>query len=345
MKIVIVDDNQINLTLLKHLTQKLGTEVEPLTFLDSRVGLDWCLHNQPDLIIVDYMMPAPDGLEFIQTVRQAEHCEDIPLLMITANSETEVRHQALELGANDFLTKPIDRVEFLARAKNMLALRKSNRAVADKAAWLAEEVAKATAEIIQREKDTIFRLSRATEYRDPETGAHIIRMARYSRLIAETLGMPPAYAELLQDAAPMHDIGKVGIPDHILLKPGRLDEQELTVMRTHARIGFEILDGSPSPLLQAAAVISLNHHEKWDGTGYPNGLKGAEIPLMGRIVAVADVFDALTSERPYKRAWALDEAQSFMLQQKGLHFDPECIDAFFSRWEDVLLIREHYQDH
>lgn len=343
MHIVIIDDNPVNITLLQHLVKQLvGATFSSYT--DSAIALEWCLANQPDLILVDYMMPAPDGIAFTKALRESTHHADTPVIMITANSENFVRYAALEAGANDFLTKPVDRTEFLSRSRNMLALRKSQLALADRAAWLAEEVAKATAEIKAREYDTIVRLSKAAEYRDPETGMHILRMARYSQIIGRKLGLPEDQLELLLQAAPMHDIGKVGTPDHILLKPGRLDSNEMVIMRQHASIGYEILKDSDSPLLQMAAEIANTHHEKFDGSGYPNGLKGEEIALVGRIVAVADVFDALTSVRPYKPAWEIDRAIQFMKEQRGLHFDPVCLDAFFESWDAVMQVRDECQE-
>jgi len=199
-------------------------------------------------------------------------------------------------------------------------------------------------EIRAREKEAIFRLSRAAEYRDPETGAHLLRMSNYTRLIARQLGLPIAEQEMLQEAAPMHDIGKVGIPDAILLKPGRLTEQEMETMRQHPVFGHEILNGSVSPLLQCAAVVALSHHEKFDGSGYPQRLAGEAIPLWGRIVAVADVFDALTSARPYKPAWPLERAREFLQSQRGLHFDPQCVDVLLQAWPEVMAIRQQYAD-
>ncbi len=262
--------------------------------------------------------------------------------MVTANDELDVRYRALESGASDFLTKPIDRAEFKARMRNMLALRANQKRLEDRASWLAEEVLKATEEILRREREIVVRLSRAAEFRDPETGGHIQRMAHYTWLIAVRLGLPLEQQELILEAAPMHDVGKVGIPDHILLKPGRLDPAEFEIMKQHAAKGHQILDGSSSPLLQMAATIALSHHEKYDGTGYPQGLAGEAIPLVGRIVAVADVFDALTSARPYKPAWGIDQAVSFMRGQRGLHFDPQCVDVFLDRFDEVLAIRERF---
>ncbi|CAG0967236.1 partial Cyclic di-GMP phosphodiesterase response regulator RpfG, partial [Anaerolineae bacterium] len=189
-----------------------------------------------------------------------------------------------------------------------------------------------------------IRLSRAAEYRDPETGAHILRMSHYTRLIAQNLGLTEAEQELLLDAAPMHDIGKVGTPDHILLKPGRLTDEELVIMRQHAEIGYEILKDSVSPLLRTAALVAWTHHEKFDGSGYPRGLAGENIPLYGRIVAVADVFDALTSARPYKLAWEVDRALDFLREGRGSHFDPACVDAFLQDMDAVLSIKDRYRD-
>jgi putative two-component system response regulator len=238
----------------------------------------------------------------------------------------------------------VDKTELAARVRNLLALRASRRQLANRAEWLAEEVKKATVEIVAREKEAILRLSRAAEYRDPETGMHLLRMSNYTCLIARQLGLAPAEQELLLQAAPMHDIGKVGTPDHILLKPGRLTPEEFEIMKQHATIGYEILRDSASPLLQCAAKLALAHHEKFDGSGYPQGLAGESIPLYGRIVAVADVFDALTSERPYKKAWALDDAVDFLKTNAGSHFDPACVDGFLAAWPQALEIRTRYRD-
>jgi putative two-component system response regulator len=255
-----------------------------------------------------------------------------------------VRYRALDAGANDFLGKPVDNVEFLARARNMLSLSAARSRLANQAQWLTSEVRKATEVLLQRERDTVFRLCKAAEYRDPETGAHILRMAHYSQLIAKNLGMTQEEQELLLEAAPMHDIGKVGISDNILLKPGRLTPEEFEIMKQHASFGYELLKDSNSLVLQAGAEIALGHHEKFDGSGYPQGLKGEEIPLLSRIVAVADVFDALTSERPYKKAWSLEQAVDFLNAGSGSHFDPQCVNAFLEGFDEALEIRERYQE-
>jgi putative two-component system response regulator len=263
---------------------------------------------------------------------------------VTANSDKALRHDALTMGVTDFLNKPVDNIEFTARARNMLALRTSHRQLADRAAWLADEVRLATAAIVSQARETILCLARAAEHRDPETGAHLLRMSHYSCHIARCMGLSVEQQDLLLAAAPMHDIGKVGTPDLILLKPGKLDAEEMAVMRRHAVIGYQVLCASTSPLLQAAAEIAHTHHEKFDGSGYPRGLAGEDIPLSGRIVAVADVFDALTSERPYKAAWSVERARQMVIDGKGSHFDPACVDAFLSDWDEVLAIRQRFQD-
>jgi len=343
MQVIIVDDNTVNLKLMESLVKRAG-DYDPMTFQDSGEGLAWCLENTPDLLIVDYMMPSPDGIEFIRRFRENPVNADIPVLMITADHERGTRYAALESGANDFLTKPIDGAEFRARLINMLALRRSQKALADRAAWLAEKVAEATAEILDREHEMIMRLSRAAEFRDPETGAHIQRMSNYSRLIAQQIDLPHAEQELILRAAPMHDVGKIAIRDDILLKPGRLDPMEFEIMKTHAEKGYELLRGSASSLLDTAALIAWTHHEKFDGSGYPRGLAGEAIPLYGRIVAVADVFDALTTERPYKKAWEIEHALRFLEEGAGSHFDPACVNAFIARLDEALAIRARFQD-
>ena len=213
-RIAIVDDSDINLTLLSALVRRLG-DCEPLLFQDSPKGLAWCTDNLPDLVVVDYMMPDLDGIEFVSRLREVAGREDVPILMITANDDKEVRYEALQKGATDFLNKPVDRIEFSARVRNMLALGASRKKLADKAEWLADEVRKATAAVYAREQELLFRMSRAAEFRDPETGQHIQRMAHYSRLIARKMGLSADMQELILQAAPMHDVGKIGIPDHI----------------------------------------------------------------------------------------------------------------------------------
>lgn len=341
--VLIVDDTPATLALLSELVEKLG-DCRAVPFSSATEALAWAETSSCDLVTVDFQMAGMDGLEFIRRFRRLPGRDITPIMMVTAQDQKSVRYRALDAGANDFMAKPVDKVEFLARAKNLLILSDARTKLADRAAWLADEVQKATAEILARERDTVMRLSRAAEFRDPETGAHISRMAHYSRLIAKGLGLSVAEQDLLLEAAPMHDLGKVGIADNILLKPGRLTEAEFIIMKQHAQYGYELLKGSASRVLQAGAEIALGHHEKFDGSGYPQGLKGEAIPLFSRIVAVADVFDALTSERPYKKAWTLEEAVDFLTAGAGTHFDPRCVQSFLNAWDDVLAVRTLHAD-
>lgn len=343
MTILVVDDAPMNVALQCHLLGKIE-HCNPVSFLEPEAALIWCEDHVPDLVMVDFLMPGINGVEFIRRFRCIHGCSDIPILMITANDEVELRYQALDAGANDFLIKPIDKIEFLARTKNMLALRRNQRYLEDRAAWLDVEVRKATAEIRKREQETVLRLSKAADSRDPETGAHIVRMANYSRVIAAQLGLSEAQQQLILEAAPMHDIGKVGIPDHILLKPGKLSIEEFAIMKKHTVLGYKILADSQSEMLQVGAEIALSHHEKYDGSGYPQSLVGEAIPLFARIVAVADVFDALTSERPYKSAWEIDKALALLHEGSGSHFDPRCVAAFVADWPQILEIKARYQE-
>jgi len=343
MKVLILDDHQPNVMLLSLLINKMK-DITSIEFNSSFDALEWCKTEEPDLILVDYMMPEMDGIEFIKQFRALKGRAMVPVVMITAHTESAIRYQALEATANDFLNKPIDSAELSARVKNMLALRKAQIQLSNRAAWLAEEVKKATAQILKGEREVVYRLSRAAEYRDPETGAHILRMSHYAGLIAKNLGLSEDEQALIIDAAPMHDIGKIGIPDNVLLKPGRLDPDEFNIIKQHPEFGRQMLTGSSSRLLQTAEIIAYCHHEKFDGSGYPRGLTGEEIPLYGRIVSLADVFDALTSARPYKPAWPLEKAVDFIHAGTGSHFDPKCVEAFFKDWDQVLEIHHNYKD-
>lgn len=343
MQVLIIDDNPTNLVLLKHMVARIEG-CQPVVFPAAREALAWVDHNVPDIILTDYIMPDMDGLAFLAEMRRHPLHGDVPVVIVTTSDLKDVRLRALDMGATDFLTKPVDAAELQARIRNLMALRRSQAQLHDRAELLAEQVKEAVADLAEREKELIMRLSKAAEYRDPETGCHIERMANYCRLIAAEMKLPAELQEQIFLAAPMHDIGKVGVPDHILLKPGKLDQDEFAIMKRHAAMGGMILAGSSSKLIRMAAEIAASHHEKYDGSGYPVGLKGDQIPLSGRIVAVADVFDALTSARPYKPAWSMEQAVSFLEEQKGRHFDPACVDAFLSRLDEALKIKSRLGD-
>ena len=341
-RILIIDDQSTSRQILEELVTSLGERIVTESFADPLTALAWAHTNQPDLVLTDYKMPQMNGVEF--TLRFRALYPDVPLVMVTSMEEREIRYQALAAGATDFLTKPVDHTECRARCRNLLTMRQQQLIIKDRARWLEDKVHLATQEVVARERETLLRLAKAGEYRDEETGCHVLRMARFSSLIAERLGLSEEERHVIETAAPMHDIGKIGTPDNILLKPGKLDAGELVVMRTHARIGYEILKDSPSKYLQMGAVIAHGHHEKYDGSGYPDGLAGEAIPLPARIVAVADVFDALTSERPYKHAWSVQDALQYLQAEQGRHFDPVCVQAFVAQFDKVLQIRQQLQD-
>ena len=335
--VLLVDDNMTNLVLLRQLVGRVA-DCETLTFTDPLEALAALETRSVDLMLVDYVMPGIDGVEFIRRARAMGRHATVPIVMVTTSDERAVTMQALEAGATDFLTKPLEPLEFKVRLRNLLELRRAERRLAARAALLDAEVADKTRELLEREREIIWRLSRATERRDTDTGDHIARMSRICGILARGLGFCEEEAQLVEIASQMHDVGKVGIPDEILFKPGPLTPDERRIMETHTDLGWTILEGSKSRLLQLAANIAVAHHEKWDGTGYPKGAKGPEIPIEGRITALADVFDALMSVRPYKAAWPLDKARAFVVEGSGKHFDPACVAVFLERFEEIAAI-------
>ncbi len=343
MRVLVIDDVKTNLIILESMLKKFEN-LDIFLFEHPKKAIEWCQENTPDLVITDYMMPEVDGITLSKILREIKKNDHIPIVMITAYGEDSIKMEALNAGITDFLTKPINKAEFQARINNLLKLREYHLKISDKAKWLEEEVKKATHEIENREEEIIYRLSRAAEYRDDDTGEHIRRMALYSRLIAQELNLDKNFIEMILKASPMHDVGKIAIPDHILLKPAKLTPEEFEIIKTHTVQGYEILADSDIPLLQLSAEIALTHHEKFNGKGYPKGLKGNEIPISGRICAVADVFDALTSKRPYKEPWPIEKAVNLLKEEKGEHFDPECVEAFLNRLDEALKIKEKYSN-
>ncbi len=342
--VFIVDDRATARNLLVGLANSLEPGLKVESFADPRDALEAAKQAPPDLIITDFRMPSMDGIEFTRQLRANPQLVDVPVVVITVVEDRKVRQQALESGATDFLTRPIDPHECRARCRNLLALRRSQKSLQERAHWLETQVAQATRDIHARERETLIKLAKAGEYRDEHTGNHIYRMAKYSRLIAHELGLPGQECEEIELTAPMHDLGKIGIPDHILLKPGPLSPQEWLIMKKHPEIGHDILVESPSRYLRMGAVIAYHHHERFDGKGYPRQIAGAAIPLPARIVTVADVFDALTSARPYKAAWSFETSVDYLEAQQGGHFDPECVRAFLRRIKEVRQIMHKYTD-
>lgn len=336
---LIVDDSRSSLALLGSIVgQTVSGEIE--LCLNPREAIARADADQFDLVLVDHIMPEMDGMEFTAALRQRVSYRSVPIIMVTSDIDKTVRLEAIQSGANDFITKPFDPIELQARITNLLALRGAQLELAGQAERLAREVEAATAHLLEREEEIIWRLARAIEYRDGDTGEHVSRVARISQIIAEGLGLAPHRCRTIYLAAPLHDIGKIGIADAILSKPGKLTPEELAAMREHVAIGARILENGDSDLIRTAELIAQSHHEKWDGTGYPDRLSGTDIPIEARIVALADVFDALCSERPYKKAWPLAKAYAEILNCAGTHFDPACVQAFRTRWPEIAALMQ-----
>lgn len=321
--ILLVDDESTNLQVLRHTLQQ---DYRLLFARDGSTAMTLAAKELPGLILLDIMMPNMSGHEVCQQLKQTDALKSIPVVFITALSDPADEEYGLSLGAVDYIRKPFNPAIVKARVLNILTLAR------------AEELKRTRLQIVQC-------LGRAAEYRDNETGMHILRMSHYSQCLALAAGVSKEDAEELLHAAPMHDIGKIGTPDAVLLKPGKLNAEEWAIMQEHAAIGAEIIGQHDSGLLQIAAMIALCHHEKWDGSGYPRGLKGEEIPLTARIVALADVFDALTSTRPYKEAWPVEKALDLIYSESGKHFDPELVKLIPQCLPEFLAIKERWADN
>ncbi|MDH5484512.1 MAG: response regulator [Gammaproteobacteria bacterium] len=349
-KILLVDDEAANIKLLERILAMSGfTSV--VSTQDPRQVLAMYLEHAPDIILLDLNMPHMDGYDVLDQLHQQVDTDLPPILVLTAQYMQEHRQKAFDKGASDYVTKPFDTSELLSRVSNLLEVHLFHKLIKDQNQMLEQKVEERTRELRKAHKQIhdsrlqiVRRLGRAAEYRDNETGLHIIRMSKMASLLARAAGMDEAAADLVLNASPMHDIGKIGIPDNILLKPGKFEADEWEIMKTHAQIGADILSGDDSPLLSMAREIALTHHEKWDGSGYPNGLRGEDIPLVGRITALADVFDALTSERPYKKAWTVEDALNLIREQSGKHFDPALVEAFEELLPEIIKIKEEHAE-
>jgi putative two-component system response regulator len=347
--ILIVDDEPAIQNLMSKILSREGYNT--ISVSDGQTALTKISAASPDLILLDLMMPGLSGFEVAGQIKGNTETRSIPIILITGLDSVDNHVTALDIGVDDFMSKTADRAEIVARVRSHLKVKRLNDQMRAYQQSLEITVAHKTNQLNQAlEKlkdaslDTIFKLTAASEYRDNETGAHIKRMSHYSALIAQKMGLKNKTVEVVLYGAPMHDIGKIGIPDKILLKPGKLNAKEWELMKKHATLGAEILKGSKIGYVRMGEMIALTHHEKWDGSGYPHGLKGRKIPLAGRIVALADVFDALTSKRPYKDEFSIEKANQIILEDRGKHFDPDVVDAFFSIQDAILRIKETYQD-
>ncbi len=342
-RILVVDDNLTNVVLLKKLLEGSGfTDVTGIT--DSRQVKALYEESQFDLILLDIRMPHMDGFDVMEQLSEIDFPLPPNIMVLTAQTDQETKLKALDLGARDFLHKPFDRLEVLTRIRNMIETHLLHKKLRFHNEELEQKVSERTHEIEQTRLEVVRCLGRASEYKDNETGMHVIRMSKTSQMLAHGAGMSDADCSLILHASPMHDVGKIGIPDNVLLKKGKLDGDEWEIMKRHAEMGMEILGDHPSPLMEMARQVAITHHEKWDGSGYPRGLSGKDIPLVGRITALADVFDALTSERPYKKAWSVEDAVSLIKEQSGKHFDPELVEIFINLIDDICAVRDKYRD-
>ncbi len=357
-RITIVDDVPVNVKLLQAYLSQAGFS-NVATLGDSTKALAAIHRDRPDLLLLDLMMPGVSGLEILEAVRQDKQLARLPVLIVTGADDGDVKREALDLGANDLLRKPVDVDELIPRVRNLLLIKRHQDE-------LEEKVRQRTRELDLAHRELVVCLARAAEFRDSETGHHVFRVGHYAAVIADELGFSESAVSMIQQAAALHDLGKIAVSDTILLKPGKLSPEEFALMQRHCNrgkeicqpmshdelgvfcahttLGAEIVENCASSLLKMAAVIALTHHEKWDGSGYPLALAGEDIPLEGRITAVADVFDALSTRRPYKPAFPLDRCFEVMEEDRGSHFDPQVLDAFVARKKDVVAIQIAYAD-
>lgn len=341
--ILIVDDEPVNVILLEKILKIKGYK-NIISTNNPTKTLPLYLEHKCDLILLDINMPEMDGYEVMQQLYSALDKKLPPILVLTAQHTQEFRQRALDNGALDYVTKPFNAEELLSRVHNLLSLEMAQKYMRLQNDILEKKVQERTEELHDTRLQVVRRLGLAAEYRDNETGLHIIRMSKMAVAIAKAAGMDDEQCDLLLNAAPMHDIGKIGIPDEVLLKPGKFEPEEWAIMQTHAQIGADILSGDDSELMRMAHEIAVSHHEKWNGKGYPNALVGDDIPLVGRITAIADVFDALTSERPYKKAWTVDDSVALIKGESGEHFDPQLVEAFLKTLPEIIEIKEKYAE-
>ena len=347
--ILLCDDELMNRKVASKILNKEGFDV--IEAQNGKEALEILEHTRVDLILMDLMMPVMDGFEAVQIIKSNEELAPIPLIIISALSDKEAVTRGLQMGADEYLTKPFDLVDFTLRIKNGIKIGVYQNMIKDHKVELEKEVQKKTKdlqeallEVQNNEKDILSILSKTAEYRDNETSTHTVRVGEMAALLAKKVGWDDERVDLMRLAAPMHDIGKIGIEDRILLKPGKLDDHEFSIMKNHAKIGYTILSQKSTPILELAAQIALTHHEKYDGSGYPNALKEDDIPLCGAIVAVVDVFDALLSRRPYKESFSIESALEIIKNGSGKHFHPKIVELFFENIEEIQSIQKSLRD-
>lgn len=363
--ILIVDDEPYNVLVVRRCLEQSGYANIHSTS-DSTVAFQMIREQLPDVVISDVMMPEVSGLDILKLMQLDDQLSHTPVLIMTAAGDTDTKTEALDLGATDFLTKPLDPHDLIPRVRNALKTKAYYDQIIEQTHDLEAEVARRTAELATSRQEVLHCLARAGEYRDDDTGHHVIRVGKYAAIVARELGFSESRVELLELAAQLHDIGKIGVPDSILHKPGKLDpqeydfikqhcaiakqiinphaEDEYRLLRSHTRIGKNLLNVNSSPLLMLAARIAQTHHERWDGSGYPLGLSGEDIPIEGRITAIADVYDALSSKRPYKPAYSRDKCYAILNEGRGAHFDPEVLDAFMRQTSEIIEVQLAYMD-
>ena len=364
-RIAIVDDEEINIEVVQGYLEQEGYR-QFFRTTDATQALNLIARVKPDVVLLDIMMPEVSGLEILEAMRSDRQMYHIPVIVLTACTGPEIKLQALKLGPSDFLAKPVDASELLLRLRNVLAVKAYQDHLADYSHELEVQVRKRTRQLAESRQRVIHCLARAAEFRDDDTGHHVMRVGKYAAVIGREMGFDRQHFELLEQAAQLHDIGKIGIPDAVLLKEGKLEPEEFDMVKrhssfghsiinpmsareyhvyqAHAQLGAQLLEFDGYPVMELAGVIAQTHHERWDGSGYPLGLAGADIPIEGRITAVADVFDALSSKRPYKPAFPREKCFQILEEGRGTHFDPQVLDAFFACGEDIVAIQIQYAD-
>ena len=341
-KILIVDDTPKNIQVVASILQPLQYQLAYAT--DGTRALAMIEKNNYDLILLDVMMPGMDGYEVCQQIKKIEQYKEVPVIFLTARTDLDSVIKGFDSGGNDYVSKPFNAPELVARVKTQLHLKAFEDSQQETIDAALAKLRALNQEIIDTQREVVFTIGAIAESRSKETGNHVRRVAEYSQLLGQLAGLPSEETELLKLASPMHDVGKVGIPDSILNKPGKHTPEEWEIMKTHAQLGHDMLQHSSRPILKTAAIIALEHHEKWDGSGYPRGLKGGQIHIHGRITALADVYDALGSSRCYKEAWEDERIYTFLKEQAGFHLDPDLVKLFFDNLDPFLKIRESFKD-